>query len=172
MAWPVSKLPWKKDLERLSWHVTYLNPSSFQLLILLSTQSLVLCPVPEVLTRASCRKDWKRISAESSLMSPRWPSWSREWSELNWTDFGLLQALKKKTVDSSGMSAEGTLNSVCNALQQDWPDKKIGVLWAKGARILLRTFTSDRFTAVTPAIFFSYALPSCLLIVILQQKSR
>ena len=27
-------------------------------------------PMPELLTRASCRKDRKRISAESSLMSP------------------------------------------------------------------------------------------------------
>ena len=27
-------------------------------------------PMPELLTRASCRKDWKRISAELSLMSP------------------------------------------------------------------------------------------------------
>ena len=27
-------------------------------------------PVPDLFTRASCRKDWKRISAESSLMSP------------------------------------------------------------------------------------------------------
>ena len=27
-------------------------------------------PMPELPTRASCRKDWKRISAESSLMSP------------------------------------------------------------------------------------------------------
>ena len=27
-------------------------------------------PMPELLTRASCRKDWKRISAESSLKSP------------------------------------------------------------------------------------------------------
>ena len=26
--------------------------------------------VPELFTRDSCRKDWKRISAESSLMSP------------------------------------------------------------------------------------------------------
>ena len=30
--------------------------------------------MPELLTRACCRKDWKRISAESSLMSPRRPS--------------------------------------------------------------------------------------------------
>ena len=35
-------------------------------------------PMPELLTRASCRKDWKRISAESSLMSPRRPSRSRD----------------------------------------------------------------------------------------------
>ena len=27
-------------------------------------------PMPDLLTRVSCRKDWKRISAESSLMSP------------------------------------------------------------------------------------------------------
>ena len=40
-------------------------------------------PMPEVLTRASCRKDWKRISAESFLMSPRRPNRSREWIELN-----------------------------------------------------------------------------------------
>ena len=42
-------------------------------------------PVPELLTRASCRKDWKRISAESSLMSPRPPIRSMDWTELNWT---------------------------------------------------------------------------------------
>ena len=27
--------------------------------------------LPMLLTRASCRKDWKMISAESSLMSPQ-----------------------------------------------------------------------------------------------------
>ena len=27
-------------------------------------------PMPELLTRASCRNDWKRFSAESSLKSP------------------------------------------------------------------------------------------------------
>ena len=27
-------------------------------------------PMPELLTRTSCNKDWKRISAESSLKSP------------------------------------------------------------------------------------------------------
>ena len=34
--------------------------------------------MPELLTRASCRKDWKRITSESSLMSPRRPSRSRD----------------------------------------------------------------------------------------------
>ena len=35
-------------------------------------------PLPELLTMASCRKDWKRISAESSLKSPRRPNRSRD----------------------------------------------------------------------------------------------
>ena len=35
-------------------------------------------PMPELLTRASSRKDWKRISAESLLMSPRLPNRSRD----------------------------------------------------------------------------------------------
>ena len=35
-------------------------------------------PMPEVLTRASCRKDWKRISAELSLMFPRRSNRSRD----------------------------------------------------------------------------------------------
>ena len=34
-------------------------------------------------TRAFSRKDWKRISAESFFMSPRWPSRPRDWTELN-----------------------------------------------------------------------------------------
>ena len=66
-------------------------------------------PMPELLTRASCRKDRKRISAElsimsprrlnrsSSLMSPRRPNRSRDWTEQNWTvlrrstSFGLIR---------------------------------------------------------------------------------
>ena len=35
-------------------------------------------PIPELLRRASGRKDWKRISAESSLMSPRRPNRSKD----------------------------------------------------------------------------------------------
>ena len=34
--------------------------------------------MPGLLTRASCRKDWKRISAESSVMTPRRPNRSRD----------------------------------------------------------------------------------------------
>ena len=44
-------------------------------------------PMPELLTRVSYKKDWKRICAESSLMSPWWPYRSRDWTELNWVDF-------------------------------------------------------------------------------------
>ena len=39
-------------------------------------------PMPELFTRASCRKDWKRILAESSQMSFRRPKRSRNWIEL------------------------------------------------------------------------------------------
>ena len=42
-------------------------------------------PMPELLTRTSCRKDWKKIWTDSSLMSPWQPSRSREWTELGWT---------------------------------------------------------------------------------------
>ena len=35
-------------------------------------------PMPELPTRASCRKDWKTISADLTLMSPRRPNHSRE----------------------------------------------------------------------------------------------
>ena len=39
--------------------------------------------MPELLTVASCRKDRKRISAESSIWNhPRWPNLSRHWTEL------------------------------------------------------------------------------------------
>ena len=41
-------------------------------------------PILDLLTRALCRKHWKRISAESPLMSPRRPNWSRDWNELKY----------------------------------------------------------------------------------------
>ena len=38
-----------------------------------NTKEWTSLPMPELLTRTSCKKDWMRISAESSLMSPRRP---------------------------------------------------------------------------------------------------
>ena len=35
-------------------------------------------PMPDLLTRSSCRQDWKKISAESCLRYPRRPNRSRE----------------------------------------------------------------------------------------------
>ena len=43
-------------------------------------------PMPELLTRASCRKGWKRIYAESSLISPEQPNLSKDWTELKWRE--------------------------------------------------------------------------------------
>ena len=37
-------------------------------------------PMPELLKMASCRTDWKMISVESSLMSPKWPIYFRRWT--------------------------------------------------------------------------------------------
>ena len=42
------------------------------------------CELP---TKTSSRQDWKRISAESSAMSPRRPNWSRDWTELIWPPY-------------------------------------------------------------------------------------
>ena len=43
-----------------------------------NTKEWTSLPMPELFTRASCRKGWKRISAEPSLMSPRRPNRSRD----------------------------------------------------------------------------------------------
>ena len=40
-------------------------------------------PMPELPTRASCTTDWKKISAESSLLFPRRPNRSRDGTELH-----------------------------------------------------------------------------------------
>ena len=45
-------------------------------------QRLYFLLMPQLLTRASCKKDWKRISDESSLMVLRQPNQSRDWTEL------------------------------------------------------------------------------------------
>ena len=52
--------------------------------------------VPELLTRDFCRKDWRMISAESSLMSPRRPNRSRDWTV----------AIEKNGGGEGGMSLE------------------------------------------------------------------
>ena len=45
--------------------------------------------MPELLTRASCRKDWKRNSAGSSLVSPPDDPIGQE-TELIWTELNIL----------------------------------------------------------------------------------
>ena len=64
--------------------------------------------MPKILTRASCRNDWKRISAESSLMSPWRPDWSRDWTELNW-----LCVLPTFVFTGRGRAASYTSVSAC-----------------------------------------------------------
>ena len=49
-------------------------------------KELTSLPMPELLPWASRRKDWKWISAESSLMSPRRSYRSRDWTEVDWTE--------------------------------------------------------------------------------------
>ena len=49
-------------------------------------------PLPELLTRASCRKDWKRISADSPVMLPPVTQSVKglKWTELIAHTVGLL----------------------------------------------------------------------------------
>ena len=52
-----------------------------------SCQEWTSLPMPELLTMASHREEWKRISAESSFISPGHPSQSRRWPDLNcWSE--------------------------------------------------------------------------------------
>ena len=53
-------------------------------------------PMPALVTRASCRKDRKRISAESSVVSPQWPNRSRDWIELKDIGDGLAFFIVKQ----------------------------------------------------------------------------
>ena len=85
---------------RERWQIDHdgLNGRGCQLGGLLLQNSQVFCfrlykismPMPELLARASCRKDWKMISAELSLVSPRQHNRSRDWTELNWIFVGSL----------------------------------------------------------------------------------
>ena len=60
------------------WHFVQANTFPRSAEEMLDGTSL---PMPELLTRASCRKDWKRISAEPSLTSPQQPNRSRDRTE-------------------------------------------------------------------------------------------
>ena len=42
------------------------------------------CPCQNCSQGPPAKKDWNRISAELSLMSPQQPNQSRDWTELNW----------------------------------------------------------------------------------------
>ena len=61
-------------------------------------------PKPELLTMASCRKDQKRISAESSVISPRQPSQPGDWTELH-RAFSNVQWVKTAPYHHTQMSA-------------------------------------------------------------------
>ena len=37
----------------------------------------------DIPAHARTAQNWKRISAESSILFPRWPSWSMDWTEMN-----------------------------------------------------------------------------------------
>ena len=50
-----------------------------------NTKECRIPPILELLTKASCRKDWKRISADSSVVSPWWSIRSGGRTEMNWT---------------------------------------------------------------------------------------
>ena len=82
--------------------------------------------MPELLTRASCRKDWKRISAALSLMSPWRPNRSKDWTEQRvnrwcrewkwfWTSYTYL-SLQVKNLGNPAM---------CRYLQ-GWSERELG----------------------------------------------
>ena len=53
-------------------------------------QSVDTLPMPELLTKAFCKKKKKkRISAELSTKSPWWPNVSQDWTELSWINIFL-----------------------------------------------------------------------------------
>ena len=51
--------------------VFFMHPMTqgIQYMLALLEHRVDILPIPELLTMASCRKDWKRISADSSVMS-------------------------------------------------------------------------------------------------------
>ena len=72
-------------------------------------------PMPELLTRVSCRKDWNSISAESSLVSSRPPIWSfGVWTEWHFEVLKFQPA--KKANDSENSHGINSLDQ--SALKQ------------------------------------------------------
>ena len=65
-----------------------------------NTREWTSLPMQVLLTLAYCRKHWKRISADWSVMSPRRPNRSRDWIELNWTDLLRLTWLSLSIYES------------------------------------------------------------------------
>ena len=78
-------------------------------------------PMPKLLTKASCRKDWKKISAESSLVPPPPPPQlvkGLNWTELNdqakvglkegwsWQRVYLPVSMKENFLQRSGLQKE------------------------------------------------------------------
>ena len=62
-------------------------------------------PMAALPIMASHRKDWKRISAKSSLMSSQWPYWSRNSTELIWAyrnEYAIPVAWKILVLDEAG----------------------------------------------------------------------
>ena len=72
-------------------------------------KELTWLPVPELLTRASCRKDWKRISAELSLLPSRWPNQSRDWTVLEIHCVGSIQLYYCFNTDKINWCAENKI---------------------------------------------------------------
>ena len=85
-----------------SW-VLEMMPFCSEISILLVSVDWWLCLAALFVTGSNwawCRKDWKRISAESSLLSPRWPNLSRDWAELNWTELNWIGTFHIEMVPS------------------------------------------------------------------------
>ena len=76
-------MPWQPLQNHPSGHLgRWATPWSAEEMLDGQLQTVDTLPMPELLTMLSCRKDLNMISAESSLMSPRQPSRSRDWTEL------------------------------------------------------------------------------------------
>ena len=76
--------------------------------------------------KGSCRKGWKRISAESSLMSLRWPNRSRAWRELNCSRVQSVQTRKygKSVLQSVGSRLEAVSSHTLRMMAGSVPRSK------------------------------------------------